>query len=179
MRTYFTRGLLSLLAAGALSVFARADDWTSPKDVSKSAGEFANATKQLLNAIREVDQDSPLVAEVLSVSKSAARLQDAVDKGTTYEAAKQDFRKLENGYAHFEAGLKKAHDVHHEKPVAGQAKKLKAAFDQLQAHFSGHRPSEKTDQASPGILRRTTHEVAPRLPLDPGDGGGLGPRPRG
>jgi hypothetical protein len=149
MRTFFTRGLLSLIAAGALSGSTRADDWTSPKEVSKSAREFANATKQLRDAIREVDEDSPLVAEVLSLSKSAARLQDAVGKGATYEAAKQDFRRLENGYPHFEAGLKKAHDVHHEKPVAEQAKRVKAAFDQLQARISGHRPSEKTDPASP------------------------------
>ena len=157
MRTLPTRSLLALVAAGLLSVAARAGDWTGPKDVSRSAREFANATQQLQQAIRDVDEDSPLVAEVLSLSRSAARLRDAVDKGATYEDAKQDFRKIESGYAHFEAGLKKAHDVHHEKPVAEKAKEVKATFDQLQAHMSGQRPSEKADQASP----RTSREDNP------------------
>jgi hypothetical protein len=149
MSTLLTRTLLSFIAAGALSAAARADDWTGPRDVSRSARQFASATEQLREAIRDVDEDSPLVAEVLSLSKSATRLQDAVDKGATYEDARPDFRKIESGYAHFEAGLKKAHDVHHEKPVAESAKKVKATFDQLQAHMSGQRPSEKSGQASP------------------------------
>ena len=51
--------------------------------------------------------------------------------------------------AHFEAGLKKAHDVHHEKPVAESAKKVKATFDGLQAHMAGRRPTGTADQASP------------------------------
>lgn len=152
-----TIGLLSLITASALSASAGADDWTSPKDVSKSAREFANATQQLQKAVREVDEDSPLVAELSSLAKSAARLQDAVDKGATYETARQDFRKIEGGYAHFEAGLKDAHDVHHEKPVAETAKKVKATFNRLQAHMSGRRPSENTDQASPRPSSREDH----------------------
>lgn len=149
MRTRLTRGFLLLVAASALAVSAQADNWTGPKEVSKSAREFADATQQLQKAIRDVNEDSPLVAEVLSLSKSAARLQDAVDKGATYEAAKPEFRKIASGYAHFEAGLKKAHDVHHEKPVAEKAKQVKMTFDQLQAHMTGQRPSEKTEQVTP------------------------------
>jgi hypothetical protein len=149
MTTSLTRSLLSLIAATVLSAAARADDWTGPKDVSKAAREFAAATQQLQKAIKDVDEDSPLVAELLSLSKSAARLRDAVDKGAKYEDAKRDFGKIEVGYAHFEAGLKKAHDVHHEKPVAESAKKVKATFDVLQAHMSGRRLPEKPDQASP------------------------------
>ncbi len=149
MRTSLTRSLLTFIAAGVLATAARADDWTGPKDVAKSAREFAYATQQLQKAIKDVDEDSPLVAELLSLSKSAARLQDAVDKGAKYEDAKQDFGKIEGGYAHFEAGLKKAHDVHHEKPVAESAKKVKATFDGLQAHMAGRRPTETADQASP------------------------------
>jgi len=153
MRTLLTGGFLSVIAAVVLSLATRADDWTGPKEVSRSAREFADATQQLQKAIRDVDEDSPLVAEVLSLSKSAARLRDAVDKGANYEDARQDFRKIEDGYAHFEAGLKKAHDVHHEKPVEEKAKQVKATFDQLQAHMSGRRPPEKTDQVSPRTSR--------------------------
>jgi len=75
-------------------------------------------------------------------------------KGATYEDAKKDFGKMESGYARFEAGLKKAHDVHNEKPVADAAKNVKATFEQLQAHMSGRRPTVKTDQPS----SRPTHE---------------------
>jgi len=60
-----------------------------------------------------------------------------------------DFRKIENGYARFEAGLKKAHDVHHEKPVADAARSVKASFDRLQAHMSGRRPPENTEPVGP------------------------------
>src|SRR3954452_3583261 len=149
MRTFLTRSLFSLIAAGVLSAAARAEDWTGPKDVSKAAREFADATQQLQKAIKDVDEDSPLVAEVLALSKSAARLRDAVEKGAKYEDARQDFGKIEGDYAHFEAGFKKAHDVHHEKPVAESAKKVKATFDGLQAHMSGRRPPEQAAQASP------------------------------
>jgi len=149
MRTSLTRSLPSFIAAVVLATAARADDWTGPKDVAKSARDFANATRQLQKAIKDVDEDSPLVAEVLSLSKSAARLRDAVDEGAKYGDARQDFGKIEGDYAHFEAGFKKAHDVHHERPVAESAKKVKATFDVLQAHMSGRRPPEKADQDSP------------------------------
>ena len=65
--------------------------------------------------------------------------ESAVDKGATYEVAKQDFRKIEGDYAHFEAGFKKAHDVHHEKPVEETAKKVRATFDHLRAQMTGKR----------------------------------------
>ena len=150
MRTRMARSLLSLVAVGALSAVARSDDWAGLKDVAQSAHEFATAAEKLQNTIKDVNEDSPLVAEARSLSKTAAQLHDAVSKGATYSNAKKDFGKIESGYTHFEAGLKKAHDVHHEKPVADAAKKLKATFDQLQAHMSSRRPAEKSDQASPG-----------------------------
>lgn len=148
MRTTVSRSLLPLLAVGLLSAAAPADDWTGPKEVAKAAREFATAAETLQKAIKGVDDDSPLAEEVFSLSKSATRLHDSVDKGATCEDAKKDFRKVESGYAHFEAGLKKAHDVHHEKPVAEAAKNAKASFDQLQAHMSGRRPSAKSDPSS-------------------------------
>ena len=153
MRTMVSRSLLSLLAVGLLSAAAPADDWTGPKDVAKAAREFSAAAEKLQKAIKDVNENSPLAAELLSLSKSGTRLHDSVDKGATYEDAKKDFRKVEGGYAHFEAGLKKAHDVHHEKPVADAAMKVKATFDQLQAHMSGRRPSGKTDPSSPESTR--------------------------
>lgn len=149
MRTMMVRTLLSVIAAGALSAAAWADDWTNPKDVARSAHEFAGAAERLQTAVKDVNEDSPLVAEVRSLSKSAARLHDSVDKGATYEDAMKDFHKIESSYTHFEAGLKKAHDVHHEKPVADAAKKVKTTFDQLQAHMTGRRPAEKADQVNP------------------------------
>ena len=154
MRTIMARSLLSLIAVVVLSADARADDWTGPKDVARSAHEFAVAADHLQKAIKDVNDGSPLVAEVRSLSKSAAQLHDSVANGAAYQDAKKDFQKIESGYAHFETGLKKAHDVHHEKPAADAAKKVKATFDQLQAHMSARRPSKKNDQTNP----RTTRE---------------------
>ena len=148
------RSLLSVIAAGALSAAAWADNWTSSKDVARSAYEFAGAAERLQKAIKDVNEDSPLVAEVRSLSKTADRLRDSVDKGATYEDAMKDFHKIESSFAHFDAGLKKAHDVHHEKPVADAAKKAKTTFDQLQAHMTGRRPTQKADQVRgyPGMF---------------------------
>ncbi len=149
MRTIVSKSLLSIVAAGALATATRADDWTGPKDAAKSAREFADAAEKVQKAIKDVDEDSPLVAEVGSLAKSAARLRDSVTKGAMYEEAKGGFRKLEAGYAHFEAGLKGAHDVHHEEPVADAAKGLKAAFDRLQAHMTGRRPPGQGEATGP------------------------------
>lgn len=148
MRTMVTSRLLSLIAVGALFATARADDWTTPKDVARSAHEFGAAGLKLQKAIRDAVEDSPLVAEVGNLSKAADRLHDSVDKGAKFEEARKDFRKVEQDYAHFQDGLKKAHDVHHEKPVEEASKKAKAAFDQLQAQMTGRRPQEKTDPAT-------------------------------
>ena len=148
------RTLLSLIAASTLCVTVRADIWTGPKDVARSAHDFADTTEKLQKAIKDVNQDYTLIAEVRALSKSADKLHDSVEKGATYEDAKKDFDKIETGYAHFEAGLKKAHDVHHEKPVADTAKKVKTTFDQLKAHMSGQRPMEKPDQAGPRPTRK-------------------------
>jgi len=153
MRTHVAKTLLSLIAGSTLAAAARADEWTGPKEVAGSAREFAAAAERLQKAIQEVNQDSPLVAEVRTLSTSAARLHDSVAKGAAYEDVKNDFRTIEVGYGRFEADLKKAHDVHHEKPVADAAKKVKATFDQLQAHMTGRRPSGKADPSSPGSTR--------------------------
>ncbi len=153
MRTIMVRALLSLIAAGTLSAAARAEDWTGPKDVAKAAHEFAVVVGQLRKAIKDVAEDSPLVEEARLIAKSAGQIEDAVGKGATYEAAKKEFRKVEGDYAHFEAGLKKAHDVHHEKTVEDAAKKARAAFEGLQAHMSGRRPAEEANQASPRPAR--------------------------
>jgi len=80
MRTTMARSLLALIAAAAISASAWADDWTGPKDVAKSAHEFAGAAEKLQKAIKDVNEDSPLVAEVRSLSHSAAQLHDAVAK---------------------------------------------------------------------------------------------------
>ena len=131
MRTIVTRTCLSLIAAGVISTTSRADDWTSPKEVAKSAQGFASAAKTLDEAIKDVAKGSPLVAEVKSLSESAAKLCDSVDKGALYDDAKKDFGKIQSGYAAFEAGLNKAHDIHNEKPVAAAANKAKAALEKL------------------------------------------------
>ena len=149
MRTIVARTCLSLIAAVAISTTSSADDWTSPKEVAKSAKAFAGAAETLQKAIKDVDANSPLVAEVKSLSKSAAKLCESVDKGASYDDARKDFRKIESGYAAFESNLKKAHDIHHEKPVADAAKKAKATFEELQNHMSGKRPADKTGGASP------------------------------
>ena len=148
MRMRIVPSLLLLMAVGPPSITARADDWTSPKEVAKSAHDFASSTEQLKKTIKDVDENSPLVMEIASLSKLAAQLDDSVAKGAVYEDAKKDFRKIESGYAHFEAGLKKDHDIHHEIPVVNAAKKAKASFEQLQAHMSGRRP---TDKSNPSI----------------------------
>ena len=149
MRTTVAGIFLSLSLVGALSAASPADDWTSPKEVAMSAKAFAGAAETLQKAIKDVVEDSPLVTEVGSLSKSAAKLRDSVDKGALYEDAKKDLRKIESGYAAFESNLKKAHDIHHEKPVADAAKKAKAAFEELQNHMTGKRPADKTNEASP------------------------------
>ena len=154
MKIMLTRSLGSLIAVCALSTVARADDWTGPKQVAKSAQEFAGAAEKLQKAIKDVEEDSPLVAEAGALSKSATKLHDSVDKGGTYADAKKDFGKVKSAYTRFEAGLKKAHDIHHEKPVADAEKKAKTMLERLDAHMAGRNPEEKTDQASP----RTTRE---------------------
>lgn len=154
MGMVMARYLPSLIAAGALSGAVWADDWTSRKAVAKSAQELADTTEKLQKAIKDVDQDSPLIAEVGTLSKSAHKLLDSVENEATHEDAKKDFGKIETGYVHFEAGLKKAHDIHHEKPVADAAKKVKSTFDQLKAHMSGQRPTEKPDQAGTRATRK-------------------------
>lgn len=153
MRTMMVRALLSLIAVGPLSAAALAEDWTGPKDVAKAAHEFAGIAGQLQKAIKDIAEDSPLVEEVRLLAKSAGQIEDAVGKGATFEAAKKDFRKLEGDYAHFEAGLKKAHDVHHEKSVEDAAKKVKAALEQLKDHMAGRRPAEKAGEANPRPAR--------------------------
>jgi len=149
MRMVLVRGFLALIAAGTLATGARADDWTSPRDVSRSAHEFATTAEQLQAAIKDVDAESPLVAEVGTLARSATRFHDSVAKGATYQDATKDFGKIEGGYTHFESALKKAHDVHHEPPVAAAGKKFKATFDRLQAHMTGRRPPENPTQATP------------------------------
>jgi 1,4-alpha-glucan branching enzyme len=149
MRMSVARSLLSLIVAGSLSAAARAENWTGPKDVARSAHEFAVAAEKLQKFIKDVNEDSPLAAEIRALSKSASLLHDSVEKGGTYEDAKKAFRKIESDYAHFEAGLKKAHDVHHEKPVEDASKIAKTKFERLQAHMSGRRPVESTAPTSP------------------------------
>jgi len=153
MRTPAMKTLLSLVVAGTLAASARAEEWTSPKDVAKAAHEFMGAAQQLQKTIKDAVADSPLVEEVRLLAKSAGQIEDAVKQGATYEVASKDFRKVEADYAHFEAGLKKAHDVHHEQPVEVAAKKAKATFDQLKDHMAGRRPAENAGQTSPRSAR--------------------------
>ncbi|GAC1472067.1 MAG: hypothetical protein NVSMB9_18890 [Isosphaeraceae bacterium] len=145
MRRTFASGILSLIASTALSATTHAETWTGPKEVAQSAQEFAGAAETLQNAIKDVDDTSPLVDEVRSLAKSATRLHHSVADGAMYPDAKNDFRKIETSYAHFQAGLKKAHDIHHEKPVADAVKKVKTHFNHLQADMSGRPHDEKTE----------------------------------
>lgn len=112
---------------------------------------LSGASETLQKAIKDVVADSPLVAEAGSLSKASSKLCGSVDKGASYEDANKQLRKIESGYALFEANLKKAHDIHHEKPVADAAKQAKAAFKQLQDHMSGKRPADETGGANPRV----------------------------
>ena len=133
------RSFLALVMTVVLPAVVRADQWTGPKEVAQAAQEFAAVAQRLQKAIHEVSGESPLAPEMKRLSKSASQLHDAVQKGAPYEDALKDFRKIERDYAHFEAGLKKAHDVHHDKQVEADVKKTKAAFDHLHAQMSGKR----------------------------------------
>jgi hypothetical protein len=148
MRIVLTSSLLTLAIIGVNPAAVRADQWTGPKEAAQAAREFADATRRLQKAIHDVSEESPLAGEVQDLSKSAGRLHDAVQKGTAYEDALKDYRKIERDYAHFEGGLKKAHDVHHDDQVVAEVKKTKAAFDRLQAQMSGRR-SAGGEQTTP------------------------------
>ena len=55
---------------------------------------LASNEEQLQKAIKDVNEDSPLAAELLSLSKSATRLHDSVDKGATSEDAMKEAGRL-------------------------------------------------------------------------------------
>jgi len=148
MRIVLTNSLLTLSMAVILPAAVWADQWTGPEEAAQSAREFADAAHRLQKAIHDVSEESPLAAEVQRLSRLAGQLHDAVQKGATHEDALEDFRKIERDYAHFEGGLKKAHDVHHDEQVVAEVKKTKAAFDRLQAQMSGRR-SAGGEQTTP------------------------------
>lgn len=139
MKTLLTGAFLPLALFALSPVTVRAEQWTGPKEVAQAAHGFAGAAQRLQKAIHDVSDDSPLSAEMQRVSKAASQLHDAVDKGASYEVALKSFRAIERDYAHFEGGLKKAHDVHHDKQVVAEVNKTKAAFELLQARMAGRR----------------------------------------
>ncbi len=139
MKNLLSRSLLTMAAAGVLSTAALADHWTGPKEVAKAAHDFGEATMHLHKAIHAVAEDSPLVKEVHGLARSSQHFHRVVEKGATYEHVIKDFREIEHDYAHFQEALKKDHDVHHDRHVVADAKKMKAAFDHLQAHMAGRR----------------------------------------
>jgi hypothetical protein len=139
MKTILTSGFLALIAAGVFPASTRADQWTGPEEVARAARDFAEEAGRLQAAIHDVSEESPLAAEVQHLSKAALRFHDAVAKGAAYDDALREYRKIERDYAHFEGGLKEAHDVHHDERVVAEVKKTKAAFDRLKARMSSRR----------------------------------------
>src|SRR5512144_3072766 len=115
MKTILTSGFLALIAAGVFPASTRADQWTGPEEVARAARDFAEEAGRL---------------------QAALRFHDAVAKGAAYADALREYRKIERDYAHFEGGLKEAHDVHHDEQVVAEVKKTKAAFDRLKARMS-------------------------------------------
>lgn len=149
MNTVLASSLLTLAVAASFVTVARADDWTSSKEVAEAAGGLADAAKQLHKSIHAVAEDSPLVEEMNLFAKSAQKFHEAVKTGATYGQATKDFGKIGSSYAHFEKALKKDHDAHHDEHVVADAKKTKAAFDHLQAHMEGRRESKPTPAPTP------------------------------
>jgi hypothetical protein len=145
MKTLLASGFLALVATAGLSAASSAAQWTNSKEVAQAAREFSLAAERLEKAIHDVAEESPLAAEVKQLSKSANELHLMAQKGTAYEDAVKNFKKMGGDYAHFEAGLKKAHDVHHDKQVVAEVKKIKTAFESLQSLMSSRQES-KSDQ---------------------------------
>ena len=80
MRTLVTRGLLSLLAAGMLSSAARAGDGTGPKDVSKSAREFAvSAISTLVLLFFLLSSDGLFMRKIVAATPLLADKKRAID----------------------------------------------------------------------------------------------------
>lgn len=149
MTTRLTSHLLALAAATSLVTAARADDWTSSKEVADAARGLADAAKGLHKSIRAVAEDTPLVKEIDQVAGSAQKLHESVKMGATYEASVKEFGILSKGYNHFRAGLEKAHDAHHDEAVAADAKRVKAAYDHLRAHIEGRREPKPAPTPAP------------------------------
>jgi len=109
------------------------------KEIAKAAFAFGEATKRLQQAVRDVVEDSPLVAQLGRLSKSADHLREAFEKGEGGEHAAEDFRTLADEYGRFEGALKKDHDAHHDDRVVAEAKKVNEAFGRLRNYLSGRR----------------------------------------
>lgn len=149
MKTAFTNSLLTLAVAASLVTVARAEEWTSPKEVTAAASSFADAAKALHKSIRVAAEDSPLVKEMDQIAKSAQKFHEAVKMGATYEQSIKDHKTMGKSYDHFREALKKDHDVHHDEHVVADAKKLTAAHDQLQAHMEGRRDPKPVPTPAP------------------------------
>ena len=111
----------------------------NPDEIAKATSAFVEATKRLQQAVREVAEDSPLVADLGRLSRSAGDLRQAVEKGEGSEHAVEDFRAIEGEYGRFEVALKKDHDAHHDDRVVAEAKKVNEAFGHLRDHMAGRR----------------------------------------
>ena len=109
------------------------------KEIAKAAFVFGEAAKRLQQAVREVAEDSPLVAQLGRLCKSADHLREAFEKGNGGGHAAEDFRAIEGEYGRFEAALKKDHDAHHDDQVVADSKKLNEAFGHLRDHMPGRR----------------------------------------
>lgn len=130
---------MTLVAAGAVTTVAFADDWTGPKEVAKAAHAFAEATEHLHKSIRDVHESSPLVDEVHRLHAAVLHFHKSVEKGSTYNHVIKDFRKIAADYDHFQKALKKDHEVHHDEHVVADAKKVQAAYGHLLDHMEGRR----------------------------------------
>ena len=110
-----------------------------PGEIARAAFAFGEAAKRLQQAVRDVAEDSPLVAQLGRLSQAAGHLRQAVEKGEGSEHAVGDFRALESEYGRFEVALKKDHDAHHDDRVIAEAKKVSEAFGHLRDHMAGRR----------------------------------------
>ena len=149
MPNRLTSHFLTLAVAASLVTAARADDWTSAKEVTVAAGSFADAAKALHKSIRVAAEDSPLDKEMDQIAKAAQKFHESVKMGATYEQSIKDHSTMGKSYEHFREALKKDHDVHHDEHVVADAKKLTAAHDQLQAHMEGRRETKPVPTPAP------------------------------
>lgn len=104
----------------------------NPQEVSRSARAFIEAAKRLQQAVRDVADDSPHLAQLGRVIEMAGHLGGAAEKGASPEHAAKDSRDFVAEYSRLLTALEKDHDVHHDENVAAALKQLREAYARLQ-----------------------------------------------